>query len=522
MKNLLRAFVLLGLALAILGGCAPKRREGMLTVKVIADGKTHTVRLPVGSSAQQAINAAGVKLGNLDRTEPPAYTLLNDGDTVRVVRVREKFAVREEIIPFERRILRNEALPEGETRLVQAGVNGRREVTYRQVFENGKMVSNQAVKSVVVKKAVPEIVMVGVQTPFVPKPIPGRLAYIAGGNAWIMDGNTGKRRPVVTTGDLDGRVFTISPNRRFLLFTRKSDKKGELNSLWLADLDSSPPKLTDLGVRNIAHFADFAPDSSFTIAYSTVEPRAAPPGWQANNDLYTLSFSATGWESEPRLRLEANSGGIYGWWGTTFAWSPVEERLAFARPDAVGLFNFGDDALTPLIHLVPYQTNADWAWEPGVAWSPDGNTLFTVTHGEPGSDDETSPHFNLTAYVLPLNLEVTLVEDVGMFANPAPSPKMKDGYRVAFLQAVFPQKSEISRYRLVVMDRDGSNRKVLFPPQGALGMQPQKVVWSPEALENSDFAIAAIYQGNLYLVDAKTGEAQQLTGDGLVSAAAWR
>ncbi len=124
--------------------------------------------------------------------------------------------------------------------------------------------------------------------------------------------------------------------------------------------------------------------------------------------------------------------------------------------------------------------------------------------------------------MLPLNLEVTLVEDVGMFANPAPSPKMKEGYRVAFLQAVFPQKSEISRYRLVVMDRDGSNRKALFPPQGALGMQPQKVVWSPAALDNGDFAIAAIYQGNLYLVDAKTGEAQQLTGDGLVSAVAWK
>ncbi len=519
------AFGVLFFVLALFGGgcAAPRRAQGTIAVSVVADGHTYKVRLPAGSTAQQALDAAGVELGNLDRTEPPTYTVLGDGAQVRVVRVQEKFTVREEIIPFEREVLRNEALPEGETRLIQAGENGRREVTYREVLEDGQQVSNQAVKTVVVKQPVPEIVMVGVQTPFSPQPIPGKLAYLAGGNAWVMDGNTGERRPVVTTGDLDGRVFALSPNRRFLLFTRKSKAKDALNTLWVADLSTDPPKLTDLGVKNVVHFADFAPYSSYTIAYSTVEPRPQAPGWQANNDLYTLSFSTTGWISGPRLRLEANAGGIYGWWGTTFAWAPVGTRMAFARPDAVGLYDFDPDVgLEKLLSIVPYQTRADWAWVPPLGWSPDGQVLFTVTHGGTGEGEETSPHFDLTAYVLPLQRAIDMVPDVGMFAAPTPSPLQPGGYQVAFLQAIFPQKSDISRYRLVVMDRDGSNRRVLFPPEGALGLVPQPLTWSPAPLANGHFALAVLSQGNIYLVDSVTGKAQQITGDGLTTVIAWR
>lgn len=523
-----RRFVSLLLFVALLlalGGCAaPRRAQGTIAVTVLADGHTFKVHLPAGSTARQAVEAANVKLGNLDRLEPPDYTLLNDGAQVRVVRVKEKFTVREEIIPFEREVLRNEALPEGETRIIQAGENGRREVTYRELLEDGRQVSNQAVKTVVVRQPVPEIVMVGVQTPFSPQPIPGKLAYLAGGNAWVMDGNTGERRPVVTTGDLDGRVFALSPNRRFLLFTRKGKGKEELNSLWLADLSTDPPKLTDLGVKNIAHFADFAPYSSYTIAYSTVEPRPQAPGWQANNDLYTLSFSTTGWISGPRLRLEANAGGIYGWWGTTFAWAPVGTQLAFARPDAVGVYTFDEDVgLETLLSITPYQTRADWAWVPPLGWSPDGQVLFTVTHGNGTAEgEEASPRFDLTAYVLPLQRAIDLVPDVGMFASPTPSPWQQSGYQVAFLQAVFPQKSDISRYRLVVMDRDGSNRRVLFPPEGALGLMPQPLVWSPRPLANGHWALAVLSQGNIYLVDSVTGKAQQITGDGLTTRLAWR
>jgi len=94
---------------------------------------------------------------------------------------------------------------------------------------------------------------------------------------------------------------------------------------------------------------------------------------------------------------------------------------------------------------------------------------------------------------------------------------------VAYLQSIFIEQSETSRYRLMVMDRDGSNSKALFPPADASGIEPQTPVWSPEPLEEQtgDF-IAVTYQGNLWLVDSGSGEAYQVTGDGLISGIDWK
>lgn len=517
--------LLLGVLFA-LGGCrAPQRAANASAVVTIqVDGGQQTVQVPVGSTVAEALQAAGVTLGSLDRTEPPDYTLIGGDLEVRVIRVKESFHVEQEVIPFGRRVLHNEALPAGETRLLQAGVNGLREVTYRQVFEDGVEVINQPVKSVVVRKPQPEIVMVGVQVPFLPREIPGRLAYLAAGNAWVMEGNTGQRRPVVTTGDLDGRVFALSPDGRWLLFTREAEDQDTLNTLWVADLASEPPQLLNLGVQNVAHFAAFAPYSSLTVYYSTVEPRPGPPGWQANNDLQMVTFSSSGWVSEPHTVVEANAGGVYGWWGTTFAWSP-QGRLGFARPDAVGEVNLDDGVLDPWLDLVPYQTRADWAWVPGMDWSPDGKVLFAVSHGRPGAagTQESAPDFHLVALPEGLGWPIVLAEEVGMFTYPRVSPPMEDGYRVAYLQAAFPQQSDTSRYRLVVMDRDGSNRRVLFPPEGGVGLEPQEVHWSPGPVPDfGAYAIALVYQGNLYLVSVADGTFQQLTGDGLVTAMSWR
>jgi hypothetical protein len=73
------------------------------------------------------------------------------------------------------------------------------------------------------------------------------------------------------------------------------------------------------------------------------------------------------------------------------------------------------------------------------------------------------------------------------------------------------------------MDRDGSNRRSLFPAEGASGLEPQRVAWSPQALDDrTGFSLAVIYQNNLWLVDAATGEAWQITGDSLTSRIDWR
>lgn len=226
--------LLLNLSLLLNGCRSPQFASPEATISVTVDGATQTSTIPAGSTVQQALQIAGIAFGNLDRADPPVYTVLNDGDSVVIIRVREIFETEEQVIPFDKQIVRNESLPEGETRLVQAGANGSQEVTYRRVLEDGVEISKSIVKSVILVEAIPEIVMIGAQTSFAPLPIPGKLAYIAGGNAWVIDTSTANRFPLVTTGDLDGRIFRISPRGDYLIYTRKSTKPAgkEINVLW--------------------------------------------------------------------------------------------------------------------------------------------------------------------------------------------------------------------------------------------------------------------------------------------------
>jgi hypothetical protein len=515
----------LGVGLILLVGCsAPQVSEGRISVEISADGEEVSVELPAGSTVDDAIKAAGLILGSLDRTEPPLYTLLGEGSSIRVIRVEEEFVVEQEVIPFESQVLRNESLPAGQEHWLQLGENGLQEITIRRVFEDGAEISSSPVKSVLVKEPVPQIKMVGVQRAFVPISFPGRIVYLVDGDAWVMENTTADRRQLVTTGDLDGRIFSLSPDGEWLLFTRSSGDEEAINELWAAPVDREAGQAIDLEVANVVHFADFKPGTSFTVAYSTVEPRPGAPGWQANNDLGLLTFSATGFVRQLPPVLDTNSGGLYGWWGTDFLWSPDGLQLAYARPDEIGILDVQTGLQIPMHQFTPVQTFGDWAWVPGIDWSPNGLFLYEINHPAPGETQK----FDLEVIQADQGNTLVLAADVGMFAYPVLSPQaeLSNGelaYQVAYLQAIFASQSENSRYRLLVMDRDGSNQRTLFPADGASGLDPQEIVWSPEVLpDTNNLAIGLIYQGDLWLIDSGSGEAWQITGDGLTSRVDWR
>jgi resuscitation-promoting factor RpfB len=527
-KSMKRPILLLLTAILFISGCAAPRvssSDVQIRVTVNVDGQSLGVDIPSGSSIQQAIEAANVTLGSLDRVEPPVYALAQDGSQVSVIRVREEFDTREVTLPFERQTVRNESLPQGEKRLIQEGRNGAQEITTRRLFENGIETGATIVKAVILQAAQPEIVMVGMQTAFASLPVEGKLVYLSGGNAWIMEGSTANRAPAVTSGDLDGRVLQLSPRGDFLLYTRKSEKplSEEINTLWVLRLGDQNAKPISLKTANIVHFADWIPGAGTQIAYSTVEPRAAAPGWQANNDLYLLKFNANGRVERPELVIQPNSGGVYGWWGSDYAWAPDGSRLAYARPDGIGLVNFRDKSLVSLLELTPLQTLGDWALIPPLNWGADSRTLYYVHHAPPPGlvNPEESPYFDLGVLSLESSANVRIVRQTGMFAYPSASPAEEKGdeqaFRIAHLYALSPLQSETSGYRLAIMDRDGSNRRTLFPLEGAPGLEPQQPHWSPDGK-----FLTVVYQGNLWLIDVNTGTATQITGDGLIDKIDWR
>jgi hypothetical protein len=537
-SNIIGCFATLVITIILWGCASPTASQSPLSIIIQADGINTPISVEKGSTVQQALQDAGVKLGDGDKAIPSINSSLSSDTLVKVIRVKDDYYTEQVIIPFEYQELKNEALPEGERRLSQPGENGLEEITFHRVYEDGVEVSNSQVKSTIIKEAVPEIVMVGSRAAFAPVEIPGKIAYLSAGNAWLMETNTGNRNCIVCSGDLDGRIFSLSPNGRFLLFSRSSSQTDTINTLWVAVLSYDPARLINLGVENIVHYAEFSPDST-AIAYSTAEWREAAPGWQANNDLIKLAISRAGSLGEPEILLEPNSGGVYGWWGASFAWHQEENQFAYTRPDGIGLVDPQEGTQTELHSITPYQSGGYWAWVPGISWSPEGSIIYAVDHITVNSTGGAEyQEFDLLGLPASGGSPISLVKNVGMFAYPAVSPltdaanlpieisSENSGNRtfsVAYLQAIFPEQSEISGYRLFVIDRDGSNPRSLFPGEGEAGLKPQQVVWSPATLSlDGKFGIAVVYNGNIWIINTSAGITQQITSDGLVSRIDWR
>jgi hypothetical protein len=541
--SLCLAGLLLGACQPILPTTAPTASAVTITIQV--DGGSTPYTLAPGLTVREAIAHAGITLGELDRLAPPPFTLITEGTAVLITRVTESFETEQVTLPYPSEIVHNAGQAEGERRLLQVGQSGIEEITYRTVFEDGVQVSRSIIRRVIVANPVPEIIMVGTQGSFTLVPISGTLAYINGRNAWVMRGNSGQRLPLTTEGNLDGRVFELSPDGRWLLFTREVTQTNSpsFNTLWAVStlpvtptrtLTRTSPLPFSLPISNVL-YAEWSPVEPRTFAYSTAERIPRAPGRQANNDLWLVNWNLS---ASRRLTitstqlLDTSAGGAYGWWGTGFAFAPDGRTLAYAQADAIGLLRYqlgrrsitATVAISEVAQFTPYNTHGDWAWYPPLRWAATGDVLYTVTHGPPIGLEaaEDSPAFDLGALSMPGGLQFRLIPRAGMFANPMPSPATplpsgEVGFRVAFLQATDPNNSPFSSYRLGVMDRDGSNARFVFPPEGQVGLSANEAIaWSPDAR-----LIAIVYQGNLWLIDPDTGVNQQITGDGLSAQPRW-
>jgi resuscitation-promoting factor RpfB len=483
------------------------------------NGQKKEVTAQTNTSVKQALDSAGIVLNALDKVNPASTTVLTEDTTVTIARVTEEFYVEQVVIPFEQQTVKNESLPEGQSVLIQAGTNGIQDNTYRILSENGVETSRSFVSSDISQPAKPEIVMIGVQSPFTPQKIDGVIAYITSANAWVMEDSTGNRKPVVSTGDLDGRIFSISPDREWLLFSRSSTKEGEINSLWLVNLTEANPELIKTNIINVVNYADWIPGRIRAFSYSTVDPVPTAPGWSANNDLLIYRFNEEGKPLETKLVVDKNSGGISGWWGTSFEWSTNGSKLAYTRPDSIGLVDLTSGSLTPLVEFDVYNTGGDWAWVPGIKWSPDDQTIYTVL--VPPSVNGVPQNPALSAILLPEDQVINLVGNCGLFCYPVPSPVMTDeNYFIGYLSSILPDQSETSSYDLKIMDRDASNQKKLYPGEGIQGLNPQVIKWSPDW--PNDQMVAVLAQNDLILIDTSSGAVKKISGDGLFSKVDWK
>lgn len=274
-------FFLSLLALVTLG-CSVNKR-----VVVLVDGERRVIETQA-TTVGDVLTQQNIVLGEQDRVEPPDYTPIERTATIQIVRVTLKTETKREPLQFERIYTREENLPESQVRVSRFGANGQAEIDYQVTFEDGVEVSRREMGRRVLTAPVDELLMIGTQGTVAPVEITGTLAYIGNGNAWIVRGSTAERRPLTTEGDLDGRVFDLTPDGKYLLYSRASAEG--LNTLWIVDTVPFNAESRRVPIDN-ALYAQWAPDGSAQIGYTTAERTEGAPGWKAYNDLVVATLS---------------------------------------------------------------------------------------------------------------------------------------------------------------------------------------------------------------------------------------
>lgn len=531
-KNTLACWVLVFILVSLfMAGCSsPPDEKELPTVILIADGQQKSFKTQA-KTVREFLAGIQVELGELDKLSPAEYTPISDGLEIKIVRVTQQIQTIKSPVAYETQWVREASVAAGEVIILEPGVNGVEELVFRVIYEDGVEVERHQIDTRLVQEPQPEIRLLGTQDVYSSVHITGTVAYLVGNeevgfNAWLMRGSSGSQRRLTGDGLLDTRVFELSPGGRTLLFTRvasETDESGIFNTLWTLDTTLVDAEPREARVENVL-WAGWAPDGQ-TIAYSTGEAGNGEQSWLARNDLWLGTLNERGWLIDRRKLVETSSGGTYGWWGTEFAWAPNERFIAYAQADEVGVISVPQGEQTELHRFAPYRTYSQWVWVPTLSWSPDSRFFTCVIHGPPVVDEspEDSPIFDVWVFSVDGELVVKMVNEAGMWASPSWSPGRRvDVGRweslIAWGRAQNPYESVTAYYDVYVMDRDGSNRRRVFPqnPEDSQGVKHPEIAWGPTGTQ-----LITVQRNDLFLVDLNLDVVRRLTNDGNIRLPRW-
>jgi uncharacterized protein YabE (DUF348 family) len=213
----------------------PVGREGLtvaigtpkqVTVKTAGKKKTVTT---TGTTVGDALKAAGITPDADDKVSTPVKTALKDGTKVTFVRVDVSAKSKRSDVAYKTVTKKSSKLERGKTRTETAGKAGSKTTTYRVVSHDGKEVSRKATRTVVTRKPVTRVVVVGTKAPKQPAVanvgLWDKIAACESGGNWSI--NTGN-------GYYGGLQFSLSTWRAYG-GTGRPDQKSKAEQIAIAE-----------------------------------------------------------------------------------------------------------------------------------------------------------------------------------------------------------------------------------------------------------------------------------------------
>ncbi|MCR4563555.1 MAG: ubiquitin-like domain-containing protein [Clostridiales bacterium] len=131
-------------------------------VKVFADGEEKEIRVGF-VTVSDALDKAGVALGEDDEVSPSADTDVKDGMKITVKRVVTEERTETEVISYSTTTKESGAYAQGTRQVTTKGKNGSKEVTYVDKYVDGVLVESTVKDEEIIEKPVDEVVTVGIR-----------------------------------------------------------------------------------------------------------------------------------------------------------------------------------------------------------------------------------------------------------------------------------------------------------------------------------------------------------------------
>ncbi|KAB3531824.1 3D domain-containing protein [Alkaliphilus serpentinus] len=127
----------------------------------LVDGGYETQIRTAESTIKDLLSSQEIKINPLDEIEPALTEELKAGEIVTITRREENYIVEEQEVPFHTVTKYSDTLNHGETRLIQDGENGLKEIKIKISYEDGIEVAREVVEETIHKEAIDEIVEKG-------------------------------------------------------------------------------------------------------------------------------------------------------------------------------------------------------------------------------------------------------------------------------------------------------------------------------------------------------------------------
>ena len=133
-----------------------------LSVEISADGLSTLVQVTdKDTTVMDAIEQAGVTVGELDQVSEDKDATVTDGMLVQVDRVAYEEYTVTETVSYKTTYRYSCVLKPGATKVDRSGRNGEKVITYRKIIVNGEVAKTEKVDEEITKKAVNKIVLKG-------------------------------------------------------------------------------------------------------------------------------------------------------------------------------------------------------------------------------------------------------------------------------------------------------------------------------------------------------------------------